>query len=75
MMKNCCKSELYSENETMELIGMQTFYEYMDSKQFNNVVTAHKKHNKDPRLMMLDFFTLGMIQGIRYERQKHHKEQ
>lgn len=57
----------YEQNETMRLLGHQTWVYGEARKQINDVLSAYKK-DFDLINFAVDVFNLGMINGIRKER-------
>lgn len=76
---------LYDYNETMKLLGKQTYSwliapNYKYNKEFEDIINAHFNCDKYGSLaksirsilydFILDFFVLGVIVGTRIEREK-----
>ncbi len=67
------RKNIYDENETMKLLGMQAYYLLampgeIAHEDFGNILEAHRKYMPDELSKSLDFFTIGYIYGKRAER-------
>lgn len=59
----------YEQNETMRLLGHQTWVDGETRNQINDVLSAYKK-DFDLISLAVDLFNLGLINGIRRERSR-----
>ena len=57
----------YEQNETMRLLGHQTWADGETRNQINDVLSAYEK-DFDLISLAVDLFILGLINGIRKER-------
>ena len=57
----------YEQNETMRLLGPQTWADGETRNQINDVLSAYEK-DFDLISLAVDLFNLGLINGIRKER-------
>lgn len=65
---------IYQSNETMKLLSYQTIEEVTTEeyqKQMDDILAANAKGNKlDINGVLMDAYMLGIIRGIRKEREK-----
>ena len=59
----------YEQNETMRLLGHQTWADGETRDQINDVLSAYEK-DFDLISLAVDLFNLGLINGIRRERSR-----